>query len=503
MALAVTAVAAEKDVHRTSGAGIEPLASTRVAFELALPTFVTHAPADYSRLFIIEKRGRIRILNLQTGVVNDTPFLNIDSLVGGGAAEFDERGLLGLAFHPDYQNNGFFYVNYTNTTCGGNDSCDTTIARYSVSANPDIADPSSAVVLLGIAQPFPNHNGGWMGFGPNDGFLYIAQGDGGSANDPGNRAQDTTNQLLGKILRIDVDGNDAGNYGIPPDNPFVGVAGDDEIWAYGLRNPWRPSFDRENGDLYIADVGQTAWEEVDYQKASAPGGRNYGWRCMEGNHCTGLSGCVCNSASLTDPIHEYSHGQGCAVTGGYVYRGCAIPSLTGTYFFADYGCFTPNPPIWSFEVVGGALTNLVTRTSELSPSIQGVLVNQISSFGEDALGEIYIVDQGSGSNGQIFKIIPDKFSGPDCNDNGVHDSCDILAGTSLDDDGDGVPDECACSADFDGDGDVDAADLAELLSAWGTCPAPCPPSCPADFDGNCTVEASDLAELLADWGACK
>ncbi len=495
--LTAGSMADEKTQRKAAGAGIEPLASTRVASGLAFSVFATYAPGDFSRLFILEKPGRIRILNLDTGVLNATPFLDINSLVGGGNSTNDERGLLGLAFHPEHQNNGFFYVNYTNN------SSDTTIRRYTVSGNPDIADAGSAFPLLTIDQPFSNHNGGWIGFGPNDGFLYIGTGDGGSANDPGNRAQDITNQLLGKMLRIDVDGDDFPadpnrNYAIPPDNPFAGAAGDDEIWAYGLRNPWRPSFDRETGDFYIADVGQNSWEEIDFQRASSSGRQNYGWRCMEGNHCTGLSGCTCNSPSLTDPIHEYFHNQGCSITGGYVYRGCAVPSLQGTYFFADF-C---SAQIWSFTVVGGSVTNFTVRTAELSPSVEGFSVNQISSFGEDALGEVYIVDQGSGSSGQIFRIIPETFVGPDCNDNGVHDACDIAAGSSSDNDGDGVPDECACPADFDGDGDVDAADLANLLGAWGPCPQPCPPSCPADLGGNCAVGAFDLAILLGAWGPC-
>ena len=218
-------------VHDTRGAaiaagtGIEAMTTVRVAGNLDHVTFVTYAPGDYTRLFIVEKQGRIKVLNLKTGVVNATLFLDIDALVGGGLSTNDERGLLGLAFHPDYQNNGYFYVDYTNN------SGRTTIARYSVSDDPEVADPGSALILLTIFQPFSNHDGGWIGFGPNDGFLYISTGDGGNAGDPGNRAQDITNQLLGKMLRIDVDGNDGpgGNYGIPAGNPFVGITGDDEI----------------------------------------------------------------------------------------------------------------------------------------------------------------------------------------------------------------------------------------------------------------------------------
>lgn len=487
--LPLSVQAGDATERHIAGVGIPELHTTRVASGLFLPVFATYAPGDFSRLFIIEKPGRIRILNLDTGVLSATSFLDINSLVGGGNSTNDERGLLGLAFHPNYQDNGFFYVDYTNN------SSDTTIRRYTVSANPDIADAGSGTTLLVIDQPFSNHNGGWIGFGPLDGYLYIGMGDGGSANDPGNRAQDITNQLLGKMLRIDVDG--AAPYGIPPSNPFVGLTGDDEIWAYGLRNPWRSSFDRETGDLYIADVGQNAWEEINFQRSASPGGLNYGWRCMEGNHCTGLSGCTCNAASLTDPIHEYFHNQGCSITGGYVYRGCAIPELQGTYFFSDF-C---SHQIWTFRYVDGAVTEFTNRTAELAPG-GGLSINWMSSFGEDALGEIYICDQ---NGGEVFKIIPQSFAGPDCNENGVHDDCDIASGSSPDDNENGVPDECDgpvcgdCPTDSTGDGNTGAGDLAALLACWG----PVVPGCEC-FDANDdgAIDPFDLAQLLAAWGPC-
>ena len=253
----------------------------RVASGLAHPVFLTTPPGDFDRVFIIEQHtGRIRILDLASGIVQPTPFLTVTGLSGGG-----ERGLLGLAFHPNYANNGFFYVNITVPA--------TRILRYSVSiGDPDVADPASQTSILEIEQPQENHNGGWIGFGP-DGYLYIATGDGGASNDSGTghtpaigNAQDLTS-LLGKILRLDVDGDDFPydanrNYSIPALNPFVGIAGNDEIWAYGLRNPWRPSFDRLTGDLYIADVGQGACEEINLQLAESSGGENYGWRLREG-----------------------------------------------------------------------------------------------------------------------------------------------------------------------------------------------------------------------------
>lgn len=413
------------------------LTTTLVANGLARPLFVTHAPGDFSRIFVIEQRvgtgttARIRIVTLPDHTLLATPFLTVSGVSTG-----DEQGLLGLAFHPNYASNGYFYINYTDS--GGT----TRIVRYTVSADPNVADAASATAVLSISQPFANHNGGWMGFGP-DGYLYISTGDGGSANDPGNRAQNK-DLLLGKMLRIDVNGDDfpgdnTKNYSNPPDNPFVGAAGADEVWAYGLRNPWRPSFDRATGDLFIADVGQGTWEEIDFQPASSQGGENYGWRCMEGNHCTGQSGCTCDincgNALLVCPIYEYNHnadGFSCSVTGGYVYRGCAIPDLVGTYFFADY-C---SNRIKSFRY-DGTISGLVDRTTELDPP-GGATITSITSFGEDAFGELYICDRG----GEVFKIIPVDPQGPDCNANGRNDACDILAGSSTDCNGDGVPDDC-------------------------------------------------------------
>ncbi len=436
--------------------GETPIETRRVATGLTYPTGVYHAPGDASRLFITEKPGRIKILDLDSGTVLPTVFLDIDPLVTGGTSTGSEQGLLGLAFHPDYASNGYFYVNYTGS--GGA----TTIRRYSVSdTNPNLANASSGTTLLTISQPYSNHNGGWLGFGP-DGFLYIGTGDGGSANDPGNRAQNTgVNQLLGKMLRIDVDGGTP--YGIPADNPFANGGGDNRIWASGLRNPWRCSWDRETGDFYIADVGQNAWEEINFQPAGV-GGQNYGWRCKEGNACTGLSGCTCASPSLTSPIHVYGHNSsgGYSLTGGFVYRGCAIEGLQGTYFFADY----VTSRIWSLRYDGTTVSGFQLRTTQLTPSSEGFTVNQISSFGEDANGELYIVDQGSGTTGQIFKIVPADGS----------NGCDPgLVG------------------DIDGNGLVNGADLAAVLSAWGT------KGGGADLDGDGSVGGSDLAILLGNW----
>lgn len=375
-----------------------PMTTVRVASGLNHPVFATHAPGDTGRLFVVEQRGVVRIMDLATNTVLPTPFLDIDALVVNTGSE-DERGLLGMAFHPGYADNGYFFLNYTN-----NDS-DTIIARYTVAGDPatsNIADAGSAVQVMFIDQPFSTHKGGWIGFGPNDGDLYIATGDGGSFCDPGQRAQDITDQLLGKILRIDVIGPP---YAIPANNPFVGLEGDDEIWAYGLRNPWRCSFDRDTGDLWIADVGQNAREEVNFQPAASAGGENYGWDCREGTACANavsvqctntINGCDCATVSAVDPIHEYPHPLGGhCIIGGYVYRGCDVVGLDGYYFFAD----NLTNRIYSFTYEG-SVNNFSERTDELAPG-GDLSIDRIPSFGEDARGEIYILD----IFGEIYKIV--------------------------------------------------------------------------------------------------
>ncbi len=288
-----------------------------------------------SRLFIVQQKGKIFVCD-SLGVQNTTPFIDLAGICSNPSPGGDERGLLGMAFHPDYKNNGYFYVNYTAISGGA-----TTIARYSVNAtDSNLADLSSGTILLTIAQPFSNHNGGTLNFGP-DGYLYIGTGDGGSSNDPGNRAQDRT-QLLGKMLRIDVDNPQAPlAYGIPSDNPYASsTTNRKEIWSYGLRNPWKWSFDRIYGDLWIGDVGQNAWEEIDYEPLGTTGGRNYGWRCYEGNVTTsGVSQTGCPVFSTTTaPVAVFSHNatSACSVTGGYIYRGAKHASLYGYYMYTDY-----------------------------------------------------------------------------------------------------------------------------------------------------------------------
>jgi glucose/arabinose dehydrogenase len=380
------------------------LQTNRVATGLDSPLYVTAPPSDPNRLFIVEQHtGAIKILDLQAGVVNAQPFLTV-----GGLSTGDEQGLLGMAFHPNYANNGLFYVNFS-------DAAGTTNIREYTRSTADQADPNSARTILTIAQPQSNHNGGWIGFGP-DSLLYIASGDGGGSFDSGNghtpnlgNGQDTSN-LLGKILRIDVDGDDflgdpLRNYRIPADNPFVGQNAAQEIWTFGLRNPWRASFDRATGDLYIGDVGQGSREEIDVQPAASNGGENYGWRPMEGTIETPGLESESPITTATNPIYDYSHGngplQGNAVTGGYVYRG-PIAELQGMYFFADF----INDRVWSLQYDGSDpttfdgtnFTNFIDWTTLIETNVG--TIEQIASFGEDAQGNLYIVDLG----GEVYRI---------------------------------------------------------------------------------------------------
>ena len=415
--------------------------AVQVVAGLSSPLFITQAPGDTSRFFIMEQRGRIKVL--LDGVILDSAFLNVDPI----SSCCNERGLLGLAFHPNYQSNGFFYVNYTNLS--GN----TVIERYTVSGDPDIANPASGLVIKTFTQPEANHNGGCLNFGP-DGMLYVASGDGGGSNDNhgtiGNGQN--LNTLLGKFLRLDVDTTSP--Y-VPADNPFVGVASTrGEIWSYGWRNPWRFSFDKLTGDMYVGDVGQDAREEIDFEPDSAVGGRNYGWRCMEGTSCTGLSGCTCNGPTLRLPINEYPHVENChSITGGYVYRGCAIPELYGQYFFAEY-C---SGEIWSFRYDGATKTDSTEWTTVLDPPA-GFEINNIPSFGQDHLGELYICEYGGGAigAGAIYKIVPDSFV--DCDSNLVSDSCEIVYGLKPDANANWIPDGCEfiCDCPCAGDPNCDA-----------------------------------------------
>jgi glucose/arabinose dehydrogenase len=366
----------------------EAIPVQRVASGLSAPMFVA-APAGDDRLFIVERAGTIRIL--QDGQVLGDPFLDIRDRVDAQG----EGGLLGLAFPPDYASSRAFYVYYT----ADGSPLTSRISRFRASAaNPNAADPGQEKVLLSQPQPFDNHNGGTVAFGP-DGMLYMGFGDGGDGGDPGERAQNP-GTLLGKMIRIDVSFSSfSDGYAIPDDNPFAGPDGVlDEIWAFGLRNPFRFGFDRATGDLYIGDVGQNAIEEIDVEPASSSGGLNYGWDVMEGTSCfedPDPGEPACHAPSLTLPIHEYDHGVGNAVTGGVVYRG-SEPSLQGLYVFGDYGA----SEIWTLQWDGGdgIVGDVANRTSELVPDA-GSISNPVA-FGEDGDGELYVVDPG----GEVFRV---------------------------------------------------------------------------------------------------
>jgi len=336
------------------------------------PLYVTAPPGDTARLFVVEQAGTIRVV--QHGQLLATPFMDITGRVGSGG----ERGLLSMAFHPNYGTNGFFYVNYTDL------NGDTHVERFTVSAaDSNSADTASHKLIIFIKQPYPNHNGGLVMFGP-DGMLYIGMGDGGSGGDPQNRAQNP-DSLLGKLLRLDVDGGDP--YAIPNGNPYKNGGGAPEIWALGLRNPWRFAFDPPRGLLYIADVGEVTWEEVDVEPASQAG-LNYGWRIMEGAHCSNPN--PCNFAGLTFPRVEYSHADGCAVMGGFVYRGALSPALVGEYFYSDL-C---SGWLRSFTFANNTVATRTLWTPDIG-------LSSPHSFGQDARGEIYVVDGGAGT---VYRI---------------------------------------------------------------------------------------------------
>jgi len=395
-----TAVSAQPIIAPEAPSGGVSLTVSAVESGFTQPVDIANAGDD--RLFIVEQPGVIRIIDAD-GNMLPNPFLDINTLVD--SETHPERGLLGLAFHPDYPSTPYFYVNYTAVSGGG----DTIIARYTVSSDPNVADPNSAVEILRIDQPNGNHNAGDLNFGPQDGYLYIAMGDGGGAGDTGDghtdgigNAQDMT-KLLGKVLRINVDGDsglapDCGTvnggtppYTIPTDNPFT-AGGDgicNEIWASGLRNPWRVSFDQETFDYYIADVGQSAWEEVNFQPASSTGGENYGWRCYEGNVTYNTANCS-DISNYDFPFDVYPHGSGSdsgnAITGGFVYRGSDYPSLDGIYIYADFG----SSNFWLAQNSGGW---------NITP-LGGSGVSNPSTFGEGCDGELYVASH----SGTIYKI---------------------------------------------------------------------------------------------------
>lgn len=426
-----------------------------VTDEITKPVFVASPPGDRERIFIVEQFDALgttgSVWIVRNGTLLAQPFLDVPNLSSNWSG-----GLHCIAFHPDFDTNGRFFVKYKHA------SGDMKIVRYTVSADPDVADAASATPVLTITHPLPAHNGGWIGFGP-DGYLYISSGDGSGGNDTDRNGQDT-GELLAKMLRIDVDGDvfpaDATrNYAIPPGNPFVGVPGADEVWAYGLREPWRCSFDRETGDLYIADVGQEQREELNFQPASSLGGENYGWRCEEGTLPL-FGDAECSGANFVDPILDYAIDTApeCSIIGGYVYRGSAIPELSGKYVFADY-CTSR---VWSLRYDGAAVSEHVEHVVTIVEP-DGMNVADITSFGEDACGELYICAH----DGQVFRV---ETASP----------------------------EPACNkpVDFDSDADVDLRDFAGFARCYGGADEPPAPSCPdgvdADFDADGDIDLSDF-----------
>ena len=442
----------------SSIASAQVLESRLLVGGLRRPVFMTAAPGDSSRLYIVEKQGFIRIL--QNGVLQPTatPFLNIDAVVGGGTSSNSEQGLLGLAFHPGYQTNGRYFVYYTN-----NSGHTTLVERNRSATDPNLSSTTSRPILT-INRTATNHLGGWIGFGA-DGFLYIASGDSGGGCDPSNVAQNA-NERRGKILRINVDADDFPadaneNFRIVAANPFAVSGGNPAIWLTGLRNPWRPSFDRVTGDFYIADVGQSQREEINFVAAGSANTpiRNFAWPWFEGdlaNTCN-KSGTI--SGTKVDPIHVYDHNTGCSVTGGYVYRGSAINPLRGTYFFADY-C---DAKIWSFRYTPSAgKTEFLDRTAELGAA--NVNIGSIVSFAEDSDGELYVLDQGSGTNGEVWKIVR------------------------------------ACTEDLDNSSNVDDGDFVIFAGAYNLllCSDPAMAAgCPADFNRDGNVDDADFV-IFAD-----
>ncbi|HMS54417.1 MAG TPA: PQQ-dependent sugar dehydrogenase [Fimbriimonadaceae bacterium] len=374
----------------------QSITAVSYASGFTLPILMVQDPTNPSVQFVVQQRGRIR--TLVNGVVQATDFISLSGTVSSTGSE---RGLLGMCFDPNYANNRYFYVSYPAASGGAS-----TIRRYQRNAiNPLLADTASAHPIMTVSQPFQNHNGGTIRFG-QDGYLYFGLGDGGDSYDPGNRAQNK-NELLGKLLRIDISGDDfpadsSKNYRVPPSNPFVGVDGADEVWSWGLRNPWKWSFDDPtklgNGGLYIADVGQDLWEEINYIPPSAAGGRNFGWRAREGFVSTGLSG---GAPPYTDPFHVYSHSDGISITGGYVYRGTMLGDNFGKYFFADFGFRRVWAAAMAFNGSGEAITpsSVVEHTDDLNLPTNGT----ISSIDVDSNGELYLVTWDAG---RVYKLVP-------------------------------------------------------------------------------------------------
>jgi glucose/arabinose dehydrogenase len=519
-----------------------PARSRLMSSAINQPIFITYAPGDAQHVYVCERPGRIRVMDKDTGAVDPAPVLDITAQVNTDG----DNGLLGLAFDPAFATSGFFYIDYINP--------DNTfvLERYHVDAATGLADPASAHTIWRYTRPL-GHNGGWIGFSPVDGDLYISSGDGdtGATPDFAGRAQNTS-ILMGKIHRIDVSSDDFPtdpdrNYHIPAGNPFVAGGGAPEVWSYGLRNPWRCSFDRTTGDFYIGDVGNGSWEEVDTEPAGGTGGvggRNYGWPCMEATHCTGTGDCTCNDPSLTLPIYEYPHTVGNCVTGGYVYRGSAIPEFQGRYIFADFG----HARVWSFIPNSGGISDFLDLSDMLIPPTTDTPISWVGTMGEDAAGEIYLADI---NTSRIYKIVPYpcfpvidqqprsktfpespeivldviaaggdpltfqwRRNGVDLTDDGHYQNTQTASLTILDavEDDSGmfqvaITSPCGsvtsdmvsltirpCDhADFNGDGTIEIEDLFDFINAWlAGDPA-------ADIDGNGQLAVQDIFAYLNAW----
>ena len=443
--------------HAFSGQD-QSLAIDQFADADGLVTRVISAPGDDTRLFIATRDGRVQILNWKTGEFNDDPFLDLSGIVNSGAGE---AGFNGMVFHPDYQDNGRFFVFIS--VFEGDVNADTVLVECARDGDdPDLAE-EDVIRRLTIEKPTPYHNGGWMDF-DDEGYLLLSVGDGGGGNGGGARAQNTTDgRLLGKLLRLDIDGDDfpsdpERNYAIPADNPFVDTTGDDEIWVYGLRNPWSGSRDPQTGDIFLGDVGRVTIEELDVVVGGGQGGENYGWRCMEGSLCTGFNVCTCNDPNLELPLWEYEHNDDpgrCSIIGAEVYRGCAIPFLDGHVLTSDL-CTNE---VWSIEwSPAEGLTGVVDRSAEIADG-SDVSMPTPTVMGHDDRGEIWI----GCYTGEILKVVPQQ--------------------------------QFIEESDFNCDGAVNVEDLLQVLSGWGSCNG-----CREDLDGDHQVTVTELLRIISDWG---
>ncbi len=449
-----------------SHAHAQTISHTLVASGFLKPMQVAVTPGDATRLCVVEQRGQIRLV--KSGVLQATSFLNIDTLV----PDQTYGGMFGIAFHPDYASNGKFYVHHTT---GATSAIVIWIAEYTRGKNADVIDPATRRVIFSLASPSTQafHLGGSLCFGA-DGLLYIPLGDGGYTGDAGgpqrSQAITGTSALFGKVLRLDVNGDDFPsdpnkNYHIPAGNPFVGVTGEDEIFVRGMRNPFRASFDAGTGVLWLGDVGGTVREEIDTLDPTTDAASNYGWNCAEGLLCTTNTNCNCATGGLRPPVHDYTHTVGLCITGGTVYRGCAMPAFEGHYFFADY----QNNKIFTGEVTpANKLTNVVERTAQFSGG-----TSTITSISAGLDGELYVTNH---STGMVRKIVQSP-APPDANGNGVPDNCEPPANPY----------------DLDADGMVGAADLAIVLNEWGN------KGGIGDVDHSGSVDAADITLILGNW----